>query len=612
MDFTEDQRRAIAAPLENLQLIACAGSGKTEVVARRVAHLLGLEPREGQRLLPRNIVAFTFTDKAAAELKDRINLRCRETLGDVLGLAEMFVGTIHAFCLDLLMTEVPVFLKFDVLNEVQQNVLIDRNSKASGLTITLDLSGKPLRRYLDTQHYAMALSILREGNLDNKVLAGTSIIDGLEKYQQLLHTKRYFDYTSILEEAAKALEHNARLRERLADRIRCVIVDEYQDVNPVQERIIRLLHDLGAKICVVGDDDQTIYQWRGSNLQNILTFQERYPDVEQVRLQENFRSSEAIVRVARDFIAQDQERLPKEMKPTGAQSFEDGDLVARSFPDPQKEGEFIAQTILQLRGTAFRDGPVSVPRGLSFSDMAVLLRSVAKNGKAVTDALRSAGVPFIVVGMSDLFQTAEAEAARQLFYFLASREGADPTTLRAAWEAADVGAKPADLKAAIADAEKARAVIVSGKEERFGVYNLQRTFMSFLERIKLTEEKVLGRRRAPAPERRWSSTIWASLANSSLISKPYTTSQIQNGSTRSSWASSSTKPKITTLRAGRRTGTANPDAVRILTVHQAKGMQFPAVFVPALIDHRFPSQRWGGRGGWHILPRSAVRDQAEI
>jgi DNA helicase-2/ATP-dependent DNA helicase PcrA len=164
MKFTSSQLEAIDHKGGNLQIIACAGSGKTEVVARRIASLL----KGGMK--PRNIVAFTFTDKAAAELKDRIQARCREVLGQVPGMAEMFVGTIHAFCLDLLMAEVPKYLKYDVLNEVQQSLFVDRNSRKSGLTSSTDLAGKPLGRYKDTPHYIAALSILREDEIDSKKL----------------------------------------------------------------------------------------------------------------------------------------------------------------------------------------------------------------------------------------------------------------------------------------------------------------------------------------------------------------------------------------------------------------------------------------------------------
>lgn len=130
MKLTTSQRNAIEHTGRNLQLIACAGSGKTEVVARRVVHLL--TPGRTDSLAPRNIIAFTFTDKAAAELKERIVTRTREALGELSGMAEMFVGTIHAFCLELLKSEVPKYLKYEVLNEVQQGLFVDRHSKQSG------------------------------------------------------------------------------------------------------------------------------------------------------------------------------------------------------------------------------------------------------------------------------------------------------------------------------------------------------------------------------------------------------------------------------------------------------------------------------------------------
>ena len=236
--------------------IACAGSGKTEVVARRVVHLLS--PGKGGGLAPRNIIAFTFTDKVAAELKERIITRCREALGEVPGLAEMFVGTIHAFCLELLKSETPKYLKFEVLNEMQQGLHADRHSKQSGLTMSTDLAGVPLKRYKDTPHYLAALSILREAEPIESALAGCSVVAGLEAYRSLLDERSYLDYSAILEAAVDVMANEEGLRQRLADRVRYVIVDEYQDVNPIQEAIVWLLHELGVKLCVVGDDDWLI------------------------------------------------------------------------------------------------------------------------------------------------------------------------------------------------------------------------------------------------------------------------------------------------------------------------------------------------------------------
>ncbi len=175
MKFTTDQLAAIIHSKGNLQLIACAGSGKTEVVARRVANLLKTGKVDG--VTPANIVAFTFTDKAAAELKERIVTRCRDELGDIIGMAEMYVGTIHGFCLDLLKTEVPGYLKYGVLNEVQQTLFVDRSSKASGLSTSTDLNGAALERFTDTHRYVAALGIRREARLNDKKLKGVSVVD---------------------------------------------------------------------------------------------------------------------------------------------------------------------------------------------------------------------------------------------------------------------------------------------------------------------------------------------------------------------------------------------------------------------------------------------------
>lgn len=427
MHLTDSQARAVSHDGPNLQLIACAGSGKTEVVARRIVHLLN--PQSPQALTPSNIIAFTYTDKAAGELSDRIVTRCREAYGSMTGLAEMFVGTIHAFCLDLLKTESPEHLKYEVLNEVQQRLFVDRHSRQSGLTTCTDLQGRPLRRFVDSPHYINALSILREANIINDELIDCSILEGLHSYRDLLVGQHYLDYSAILEGAARCLRDDKALRARLADRVRYLIVDEYQDVNPIQEEIVRILHDLGAHVCVVGDDDQTIYQWRGSDVENILSFKERYPTVASISLEENFRSSEGVVETARVFVEQNAERLPKAMRSTEPQPYEPGDIVALSLDAVPKEAAYIVATARSLRGVVIKDGETE--RGISWSDMAVLLRSVKANGEPITDALRDAKIPYIVAGMTNLFETEEAEASRQLFYFLGGRS--ELHDVEAAW-----------------------------------------------------------------------------------------------------------------------------------------------------------------------------------
>jgi DNA helicase-2/ATP-dependent DNA helicase PcrA len=599
--FTDSQREAISHVSGNLQLIACAGSGKTEVVAQRVVNLLRPVSDGGAGCSPENIVAFTFTDKAAAELKERIHTRCREQLGDITGLANMYVGTIHGFCLDLLKSEVPAYMKYEVLNEVQQALFVDRHSRASGLTQSATLDGKPLKRYTDTRHYISAQAILREDRaVDPSRLSGNSVAGHLGAYEQLLHEKGYLDYSGILKEAVEALKGSAELRARLGRRVWHVIVDEYQDVNPIQEAIVAELHGLGAGVCVVGDDDQTIYQWRGSDVRNILEFERRYGDVTPVRLEENFRSSEGVVAVARDFIKQVVRRLPKEMKAASEQPYEPGDIVALGFDSPEAEAEHIARTCKALCGLPIREG--ADERGISWSDMAVLLRSVRRDGGPIMEALDTVGIPYVITGMDNLFEKSEVEAARQLFYFLAGES--EVPVLRHAWESADLGIAPKALDGAIKSAERARADMKDAEVGQFKVYNLQRQFIAFIEAAELREERVPGGR---------GEVVFYNLGKFSQAISDFESIHFHS------------KPveKYTSFAGFLRHHAENaypegwqdsafvsPDAVRIMTVHQAKGLQWPAVFIPQLVRNRFPAKGGGGRTAWHLIPPDAFANAA--
>ena len=298
---------------------------------------------------------------------------------------------------------------------------------------------------------------------------------GLTKYQNLLEQQNYFDYSSILNKAALVLSENDEVRSRFKNRIKYVIVDEYQDVNPVQESIVSELYKLGAGICVVGDDDQTIYQWRGSDVENIVKFTERYRDAEQIDLVENHRSSQGIVNTAKKFIEQNENRIPKQMVPASNQVYEEGDIVALSFSTPDEEAKYIADTISSLRGIALE----GEQRGLSWSDMTILFRSVKNNAAPVIEALQQADIPFIVTGMKDLFITREAEAARNLFRFMADDDQVSKANVEQAWLNADIGVSKLKLQAALDAAEDTKGVIATSMNWEDG--SIQRVFLDFLK-----------------------------------------------------------------------------------------------------------------------------------
>ncbi len=599
---TPTQRQAIEHAGGNLQIIACAGSGKTEVVARRVARLL--DSQGPHRLQPQNIVAFTFTEKAASELRRRITTRVRSELGDLTGMSELFVGTIHGFCLQLLQNHAPEFRKFGVLNDVQQALFIDRYSRKSGLAESFTIKrGRPLKRFTDTDRYRQALNILREDDVDWRELSDCHVAAKLDGYRELLMTEGHFDYSAMLETAEHLLWRSTELRAESDRHIAYVIVDEYQDVNPVQERIIARLHDLGAKLCVVGDDDQAIYQWRGSTATNIIGFSSRYPDVAQVRLQENFRSSDAVVQIASEFIAQNPDRLPKQMQPAASQPYDDGDVSALEFDSPDDEADWIAQTCRDLLGKEFNDGE---RRGLSWSDMAILLRSVRRNGDPIVDALRRHDIPFVVKGTANLFKTPEAQALRLTYHYVAAIEISlsdtyHPTPndidISNAWLNAELDVQRSDLKRAVRSLDALRIAVGDGS--RHG-RSLQAVLLAFLADIGVREDSM--------PEGRREDAMFNFGKFSQLISDY---EAIHFHSEPRELFEGFVKFLYYQADGAYQEGSednarAIPDAVQVMTVHQAKGMQWPVVFLPALLQNRFPSAARGGASVWDLIPPEAV------
>lgn len=603
MNLTTEQAEAIGHAAGNLQLIACAGSGKTEVVAQHITRLLTPKAEGGMGLKPANIVAFTFTEKASAELKQRVLDRCRERLPGLVGMAEMYIGTIHGFSLDLLRTEVPQYLKYDVLNEVQQVLFVDRNSAKSGLTASSTLQGAKLKRYVDTRLYIEAMSILRESEVDWKALKGTSILDGFRAYTALLHERDMFDYSAILQCAVDALEKDDALRARIAERIKVVIVDEYQDVNPIQERIVRELHGLGADVKVVGDDDQTIYQWRGSDVGNILSFADRYAPADTIKLEANFRSTPGITDVARLVIEKNTSRLDKEMQSADAQTHEAGDIVALQFSSPDEEADYIAQTCKALRGTMIEEGEGKRP--ISWSDMAVLVR-YNKFGEPIRRAFAREGIPFVSVGMDTLFDAPEGEAARLLFYFMANRVSRNDALQ--AWRAANLGVVESVLDDALKAAEATRAkMAIEDQDVRFSVYNIQRQFMGFLEQIGLKEELVPDGR---GPQ------VFYNLGKFSQAISDFETIYFHSRPLQKYESFANFLEHQAEDAYGQSTGAEEKfvsfDAVQILTIHRAKGLQWPVVFVPQLVRNQFPASPRGGRNVWHLIPSAAVSGQGRF
>jgi DNA helicase II / ATP-dependent DNA helicase PcrA len=599
--YTPAQAEAIACLDEPLQIIACAGSGKTQVISQRIASILSRP-----RVEPRNVIAFTFTEKAAAELKERI-LSILEVEGvDQLGLAEMYVGTMHGYALDLVQRLVPETFKFSVLTEITSRLLVDRNSKRSGLTVcpTSSAGTTTLRRYIHSKLFLQAMSVLREDEVDED-LVPEGVLSSFRDYMGLIYEKAYFDYTEIINLAVQFLEgdddETAMVRDHVRDDVRYVVVDEYQDVNPLQERLVRGLTQFGANLCVVGDDDQTIYQWRGSEVSNIVTFADRYDGVHQVTLAENFRSSKGVVEVGRSIAERipPGNRLPKAMVRAGHHSWTRGDLIARDFAAENDEAAWICDRIEAMRGLAFPDTAEGEPRGLSWSDFAVLFRSVAKDADPLVAEMRRRDIPYVVKGLNRLFDSPEITAVVGVFRYMAGL--VEASELRALWQNAYLFPANGDWAAALAVLDEGRDF---DRGERWGVYNIQRLYLEFLAALGVREETVPG-----DPVRR--ELVFYQLgkfsqAISDFEAIYFNTEPAQKYESFANWLEYQAPDYYAESDAD--VGYATPDAVTLTTVHQAKGMQWPAVFIPCLRKNRFPSKRHGGLGLFHVIPEAAIAD----
>src|SRR6266581_3184737 len=424
-----EQQAIVGHRKGHLQVIACAGSGKTESISQRVAALLA----EG--ILPEQIIASTFTDRAAAGMKARIVARAAERSGRAVldRIGRLCVGTIHSYCLRLLQEHVPEFASFDILDDNRLAGLLSRERRR----LRLDRIGT--KHWLPIHEFLENAEAVENELIDPKKLLKTPFGDCYSDYLEMLERYHFLTYGQLITRAVEALEKPAVFK-RVHGNLRHLIVDEYQDINPAQERLISLLAREPVQLCVVGDDDQAIYQWRGSQMSNILKFKERYGAARKP-LTSNRRSRPKIVRAANAFARSLQPRLPKEMK--WITSGWGPEIVCWTAETPEDEAKTIADAITKLHKAGF-----------DYSEMAILLRSVRTSSAPILAALTDCNVPVNCTGRTGLFLQPEAQALGRLYAWLSSNDWKDGRYQEP---------EHVDLKAVIAALESAFGGVATSK-----------------------------------------------------------------------------------------------------------------------------------------------------
>ena len=587
-----DAAEAVTYRDGHLQIIAAAGSGKTEVVAQRAAELVasGVEP-EG-------IVAFTFTERAAEELKERIALRVEGRLGtsarDRLG--SLFVGTIHAYCFRLLQQRIPKYETYDVLDDNQLTAFLSREAHRLNIK-QLDPRG---RLFASIQLFLQSVSVVENELLDPAVLPepfGSVFRD----YLSTLERYRLLTYGQQIARAVEELA-NPEVRADVHAQLRHLIVDEYQDINPAQEKLIELLSGPDVALCVVGDDDQAIYQWRGSDVSNIVAFEQRYPGVRAFRIETNRRSRPQIVETANRVAQTISGRLDKTMLKHRVAADGSPQVVLWHQDTEVQEAGWIANMIIDLND-----------RGVRFRDMAVLVRSRAVYAKLI-DQFSAFDIPVQSAGRTGLFDQPEAKTLGRTICWLTDQDWRDPYGPPGpVTEDGLLAEYRTNFGVNEADGRRLRRALNEWKKV---VPNSTRTANLVGEFYELLD--VLGVRSWDLSDRMQVNRL-GTLARFTALLADYESVRRRarpdadiegeqvGGQDRGTWYYRNLGIHIVNYAQGAYEGFDGEidltlDAVDLTTVHKAKGLEWPAVFIPSVTANRFPTSRVGQVQSW-LVPR---------
>ncbi len=386
--LNEQQKLPVIHKNGPLIVIAGAGSGKTRVLTYRIVHLIN------QNIDPFNILALTFTNKAAAEMKKRIS----KSVGDSQA-RNIWMGTFHSVFARILRSEAPLLgypTNFTIYDTYDSERLVSNIIKE--LNLNKDhYKAKQIRNrisslknnFITVENYFNNPEMIEVDKMSKRSEFGIIY----KRYVERCFRSSVMDFDDLLLKTNELLNKFPEVLSKYQDKFRYILVDEYQDTNYSQYLIIKALSDRHQNLCVVGDDSQSIYSFRGANIDNILNFKKHYPDCKTYKLEQNYRSSNNIVRCANSLIQNNQLKLEKTIWTQNS----DGEKITinKSISDSD-EGRYIASNIFERKNNEF----------LSNSSFAVLYRTNAQS-RAVEDALRKINIEYQVFGGLSFYQRKE-------------------------------------------------------------------------------------------------------------------------------------------------------------------------------------------------------------
>lgn len=382
--LNEKQREAVHTVNGALLISAGAGSGKTQVLTNRMAHIISEKLAQ-----PNQILAVTFTNKAAEEMKERIT----SMLSDLPIFEPLWISTFHSACSRILRENI------QALSPRKQVVIYDSSDQLSLIKqimrgLEIDENYHPAKSFQKQIGLCkrMALSPYEVNNHPRLRLA-EDFPHFYEAYEQALLEADAFDFEGLLFETYKLFSSNLKVLSHYQEKFKFISIDEYQDTNHLQYLLVKQLAQKHKNICVVGDEDQSIYSWRGADISNILNFEKDFPSCKIIKLEQNYRSTQTIVSAATSLIQRNRSRIDKTLFTRN----DPGDLIeVRSHWDDKTEAHYAAQTILHLCGKG----------DMSYNDFSVFYRTNAQS-RILEDQLRKRNIPYQIVGNLKFYDRAE-------------------------------------------------------------------------------------------------------------------------------------------------------------------------------------------------------------
>ncbi len=577
--LNDAQRAAVTAPVGPVLVLAGAGSGKTRVLTHRIAWLICTEG-----VSPHGILAVTFTNKAAAEMRTRVE----QLLGVPSG--PMWLGTFHGLAHRLLRLhwrEAGLAQGFQILDSEDQLRLIKKLLKASGL----DESGWAPK---DVQYFINKHK--DEGRRPGQVRAGADrvsvqMVKLYEEYEAACARTGVIDFAELLLRAFELWRDQPQLLAQYRARFRHVLVDEFQDTNAIQYEWIRLLVGASGAAFVVGDDDQSIYRWRGARIEHLHRFLVDFPQAQLLRLEQNYRSTGAILAAANALIANNSSRLGKTLWTRGAQG---AAVKLYAAFNERDEAEFVVTRVLEW-----------VQHGGARADAAILYRSNAQS-RSFEEALIMARVPYRVYGGLRFFERAEIKDALAYLRLIVNRDDDASFERIVNLPARGIGARTLDairelaretgssLWSATRASVTATGAAGAGPAGRSG--GAIQTFVTLIERLagEIT--------RLPLHE-----AVDHVIRGSGLV-EHYQKERADRGEARvenlaelvsaaRGFVPEGDMPPLegflahAVLESGETQAEPFEDCVQMMTLHSAKGLEFPLVFMCGMEDGLFPHQR---------------------